>query len=206
MVTFAEFGTGLQVCRDADDSRCESVFLQVHFFERASMLDLVGDHRSDDDPNYGFIGMVRDRRLGGFAMRAQLVSAFADWRDLRARSAHSPEETGRNDEGSNSSSLSDTESETSKPSRDPCSIESEDMSCTSSSDTSNSQGDRTLLQGFKGTLQTPSPQQMGMEAEGHSEGSGGEGSSPIGAPVWRCADLLVTQVSGVVGAMASYGC
>jgi hypothetical protein len=55
---------------------------QVHFFQRLPMTDLVGDHREPENPNYGFLGMVRDHRLSAFANKARLRTAFNLWARL----------------------------------------------------------------------------------------------------------------------------
>jgi hypothetical protein len=64
---------------------------QVHFFQRVPMTDLVGDHREPENPNYGFLGMVRDHRLSAFANKARLRSAFELWAGLAGDAAAAAE-------------------------------------------------------------------------------------------------------------------
>eukprot|EP00241_Pyramimonas_parkeae_P002109 CAMPEP_0114257948 /NCGR_PEP_ID=MMETSP0058-20121206/19025_1 /TAXON_ID=36894 /ORGANISM="Pyramimonas parkeae, CCMP726" /LENGTH=473 /DNA_ID=CAMNT_0001372749 /DNA_START=621 /DNA_END=2039 /DNA_ORIENTATION=+ len=52
---------------------------QVRFFERASMAEIVGNYRSDEDPNYGFAGTERNSRLASFASRSLMSNTFKEW-------------------------------------------------------------------------------------------------------------------------------
>jgi len=54
---------------------------QVHFIERSSTIDVVGDYLSDEDPNYGLVGRARWNRLGECATRSLMTNIFKDWQD-----------------------------------------------------------------------------------------------------------------------------